>query len=153
MDITPELVDKAGLKVIGDVRKLSIFEAKDYLAKMDIFSEEEIDALVTLCTKHTPMQVREHAMDYFAKRRRAFVILWMLGASWGQIADLYQISRQTVMQATRRKAMELGGKIVAKASLDSISAYNTMYWNNVKSVSQMGIVEAAQWILQFTEVE
>lgn len=123
--LPPELIDKAGLRLIGEIAKLSKGEARERLSQLQ-YSEEEILALLTLCRPEKVIQAQQ--IGYYEKRRRCFAACWLLGASWGQISALYNISRQAVMAAANKVLKDERLRLADRCTYERLSEYNTQYW-------------------------
>ena len=127
MSLSPKLVEKTGLHLLGQVAKMARGPARSMLLDMQKFSSTEIDEILTLC-KHTQGEVTAKQLGYFDKRRRAMAILWKLGVSWAQIAALYEVTRQTAMQSANKV---LGGdrsRLATRCPYERASEYNTEFW-------------------------
>ena len=148
--IDAALVDRAGLPLIGKIAKLSRFEALALIEQeQTVFSESETSALLTLC-KGTEAATK---LTYYAQRRKIFAALWKLGASWGQLALLYQIAKPTVIQSTRRGLVVDKISLAQKATYSRVAEYNALYWSQVADLQHKTPREIALWLLAHTEVD
>lgn len=125
--ISDELIQKAGLPLIGRLAKLPREEARHVLLRSREYSEEEIEELLTVC-KALPQESKQ--IDYFADRRICLAILWILGGSWSQIGELYQVSRQTVMDGAHKVMKGRRDRIAQRVTYERLSEFNAKFWKN-----------------------
>lgn len=150
MTLPPELVDKAGLKLLQRLTKVSVAEGKNILYEMQIFTSGEITELLTLC-RHLQLDVNRDRLSYYAKRQRCMAALWILGASWSQLAMLYEVSKPTVQQSAGRIMSPDKPRLATKCTHERIAEYNTKYWEKADELVSLSLVELASWLATNTE--
>ena len=148
--ISSELIDKAGLRLVGRIAKLTQAEARAVLAEPGQFGEGEITDLLTLCKKSHAV-ISAERFSYYHKRRVCMASLWLLGGSWSQIGALYEVTRQTVQQVSGKLLSPDRTRIASNCTHERLSEYNATFWQNSEELSQMSLVDAAAWLLTNTE--
>lgn len=155
MTLHPELVDRAGLSLIGRISTLPYDQAENLLLKLEQFSPEERALLMTL-NKHPVISKADVRLGYYYKRRMCFAALWLLGASWGQIGALYEVSRQTVMDGGHKMMEGQTSRFAQKCSYERMSEYNAQFWmadNQGLIPISMTAVDVARFLLTSTETD
>ncbi len=123
--ISIELTEKAGLNLIGRIAKMTVEEGRMFLANTD-FEPAEVNELLTLCKKPQIGQIPQQ--DHYYQRRKIMATLWVLGCSWSQIGELYQISRQTVMDGAHKMMGGRRDRAAQRCSYERMSEYSAQYW-------------------------
>ena len=155
MTLPPELIDKAGLSLIGKITSLPYDQAEKLLVLSEKFSPDEIAALMTL-SKRPVIGKADVRLGYYYKRRMCFAALWLLGASWGQIGALYEVSRQTVMDGGHKMLLGQTSRFASKVSYERMSEYNTRFWtadNEGLIPTSWSAVEVGHFLLTSTETD
>ena len=138
-----ELTEKAGLQLIGRIAKLPREEARYILLRMEAFSPDEVEELLQVC-KVQPAATKQ--LDYFAKRRLCLAALWVLGGSWAQIGELYQVSRQTIMDGAHKVMGGRRDRLATRCTYERMAEYHAEFWRQVAR-DQMNLVDATPWTL------
>lgn len=150
-----ELTEKAGLHLIGKIAKMPAQAARHHLEQMEVFTPDEITELLQVC-KVQPV-VTAKATDYFYARRRGMAALWMIGASWAQIGELYQVSRQTVMDGAHKVMGGERRRLATRCTYERLSEYNARFWTIVGTkevdISELSILEIASFLSTTTEAD
>lgn len=155
MTLPPELVDRAGLALIGKITTLPYDQADKLLTNSKQFSPEEVSLLMTL-SKQPVISKSDVRLGYYYKRRTCFAALWLLGASWGQIGALYEVSRQTVMDGGHKRMEGQTSRFAQKCSYEKMSEYNAQFWmadNKGLIPISMTAVDVARFLLTSTETD
>lgn len=153
MILPPELVDRAGLALIGKITTLPYAQAERLLQRLEQFNPEEIAMLMTL-SKQPVIEKADVRLGYFYRRRICFAALWILGGSWNQIGALYEISRQTVMDSAKRVMGGDRSRIAQKISYERLSEFNAQFWtsdNDGLIPVSWSPVAVAKYLLTHTE--
>lgn len=142
--ISLELTEKAGLRLIGEIARLSRTNARMVLESKGMFTPEEIEELLTVCKGQQTHKTQK--VDYFYQRRKAMAAFWVLGCSWAQIGELFQVSRQTVMDGAHKVMGGRRDRLATKCTYERLSEYNSYYWQ-VLAKSEINTLDLDVWEL------
>lgn len=143
----PGLVDKLGLKIIGQLRRLLPAEAKLVLYDFNL-SADEMSAALALCTAP---KVRELSMSSIMSRRKQFTVSAKLaGASWGQLAAIFGVARSTMQQA-KYDTILAESPTMPRISDERLEAMLNHYGRNYASLSDLDCAGIARILLEATK--
>lgn len=153
--ISDQLIEKVGLKTIGVISKMPRDEARVYLERTPGLDEDEIKELLSITKASTVLQFQQS--DYFYQRRKGMAAYWFLGASWSQIGELFQVSRQTVMDGAHKVMGGERNRLATKCTYERLSEYNAQFWKSIAD-NQLDVVggtsrEIATFLAIHTETD
>lgn len=140
------LLDKMSVDDLMRVRKMAKDEAERYLSSFGLSHEEKLVArkLITVKDKHHD-------------NRLWLATAWLLGASFAQLARDKGVTKQSVMvQVDKLLPIEerRGGRVSGIAlSLEALSEYKVMFFENVSTLTDFTPKEAALWLLGNTNLD
>ena len=142
---------------LSAIRRMTKPDAERFLRKFAL-SDDERESVSALAGKDltTKAPISPAQAHYDPYRRVWFAVGHLLGASFSQLAYPCGIRRQTVMASVNsilpvetRKVLRLASKL----SLESLSTYQRKFYENREVLSEMDLSEAAQWLLEHTELD
>lgn len=125
--------------------------AKEFLAAhYPQFDHELRDALLAWNREYMAME-HELSTVPFAKNK-FYMVAWLLGASWGQLAGMFDVSRATVASSvrailppTQRQAVRLNNNAITLEQLSSIkAAYLKMYNIDSQYIQRADVITIAK---------
>lgn len=140
------LLDKMSVDDLMRVRKMNKDEAERYFDSFGLTHEDKLVArkLVTVKDKHHDS-------------RLWLATAWLLGASFAQLARDKGVTKQSIMVQVDKilpKEEREGGRVSGIAlSLEAMSEYKVIFFENITVLTDFTPKEAALWLLSNTSLD
>ena len=139
------LLDKMSVDELMRVRKMKPTEAETFLATKGLTQSELQQArkLVVIKDKHHD-------------QRLWLATAWLLGASFAQLARDKGVTKQSIMNQVDKMIPQeerAAGRIGGAVSLEGMSEYKVMFFENLDTLRDLNPKEAATWLISHTSLD
>lgn len=156
------LIERVGLANIQRLRKTELSEARRWLLQQAPDLEADEVALVLSITlpdsnKETvepklapPQDEYLLSMAHYRDRAIFLAAAWCAGASWGQLADMYKIQRQSVMASAAKhlpRPREQWRLSTTAPKLETLSLWKDWFYRDIERIRTSSVQEIAAMML------
>lgn len=144
---------------LSTLRKMSPPDAELFLVRHTLTPDER-EKLTPLIGKDRPKYnapLVQGAVQVHDPRRGLWMIsVWLIGASWRQLARFHNVAPQTAMSVADRHLTSKERQILrlrSEMSLEALDTYHKSFTANVDMLSTMSPFEVANWLLTNTTLD
>lgn len=152
------VIGNMSMDELSVIRKMIHADAERYLERFDLTSEER-ERVTPLIGKDLIEGIApiELVTTYYDPTRRLWMAgVWLLGASFRQIADFHEITSQTVI-ASMSRVLPQPGRMMLRIGkgpmpLEHIPVYRRVFETNKKLLATMEPLAIAEWLRDHTDL-